>query len=365
MYAHRDERLDEATRERFWKNVQTGPQCWNWLGERTQTGPILVDALGAFMSPRRASYLLHGGELTGDEVLITTCGNPMCVNPAHLRPAWLKEEDDYLRAHYERETYKTIAAALGRQSSTVRMRALKLGLRKGRGRWAPQATIVSDGDCLRWTGPHKTGYAVLRQGSKECNVARREYERVHGAIPNGHVLLHTCGNRWCVNPDHLRPVRSPVRRQSHCRHGHPFDEENTYVWKGNRRRCRQCFREYCRRRQEARRAQRARPWRWTAAEDQTLRERYATDSPKALATELGRSLNAVHARAVLLGLRRLKRDARVVSGEYRHWTEHEDTVLVREYMSTNTRALAQRLDRTVEAIRQRFAVLRKKERAHD
>lgn len=32
---------------------------------------------------------------------------------------------------------------------------------------------------------------------------RQVYEQAHGAVAPGQVVMHTCGNRWCVNPDHM------------------------------------------------------------------------------------------------------------------------------------------------------------------
>ena len=49
-------------------------------------------------------------------------------------------------------------------------------------------------DCIRnGYRLNSTGYANHRQ----------VYEHAHGSIPEGMVVMHTCANRWCVNPAHL------------------------------------------------------------------------------------------------------------------------------------------------------------------
>lgn len=71
-------------------------------------------------------------------------------------------------------------------------------------------------------------------------------------VPTDLVVDHLCRVPACVNPDHLEPVTpwENVRRgdaptaiharKTHCIHGHPFDEANTYIVPKGGRKCRAC-----------------------------------------------------------------------------------------------------------------------------
>ena len=49
-------------------------------------------------------------------------------------------------------------------------------------------------DCIR------NGYRINSSGYANH---RQVYEQHYGPIPEGMVVMHSCGNRWCVNPAHL------------------------------------------------------------------------------------------------------------------------------------------------------------------
>lgn len=120
--------------------------------------------------------------------------------------------------------------------------------------------------CWLWMGYKcKLGYGrtwVRRDGTYTRVLAHRwAYEQLRGPIPLDALgvplpLDHLCRNPSCVNPDHLEAVAQRVNnlrgespyaknaRKTHCKQGHEFTRENTYV-NPNRggRGCRICLRE--------------------------------------------------------------------------------------------------------------------------
>ncbi|MCC7060751.1 MAG: HNH endonuclease [Burkholderiaceae bacterium] len=71
------------------------------------------------------------------------------------------------------------------------------------------AQLVQNGDCLDWGGALDTaGYGNIRINGKGARAHRFAYELAHGPIPAGEgyhgiVVMHSCDNRRCCNPDHL------------------------------------------------------------------------------------------------------------------------------------------------------------------
>jgi hypothetical protein len=62
-------------------------------------------------------------------------------------------------------------------------------------------------DCHLWTGATDlNGYGKLNVGGETRGAHRLAYQWEHGDIPDGRMIDHTCNNKSCVNPDHLRLV---------------------------------------------------------------------------------------------------------------------------------------------------------------
>ena len=119
------------------------------------------------------------------------------------------------------------------------------------------ATEPSTG-CWLWTGALSSdGYGSFRAWGKAVLAHRFSYEAFRGALPPypQYEADHVCRVRSCVNPFHLEFVKhhENVKRgnlnlvakkvsgsKTHCKFGHEYTKENTYLFMRSHGLQRQC-----------------------------------------------------------------------------------------------------------------------------
>lgn len=136
--------------------------------------------------------------------------------------------------------------------------------------------IVADpaNGCHCFTRLSKHGYGMFSVNRRHVHAHRWLWEFVHGVLPRHIDIDHLCRNRSCVNLEHLEPVtrKENIRRgigpmlirlrnaeRTHCKHGHAFTPENTYIRKrpGGGRHCVMCIRIHTKQYREKQRRERA------------------------------------------------------------------------------------------------------------
>jgi hypothetical protein len=130
--------------------------------------------------------------------------------------------------------------------------------RKDLDRFFSKMKMVESG-CIEWQGTLLShGYGQFRLNGKGILAHRLSYFIAYGSLTDGLTIDHLCNNRCCVNPFHLREVThrenniaehsnggaKQNRLKTHCKFGHEFTPENTYIGKlrsgGLNRKCRKC-----------------------------------------------------------------------------------------------------------------------------
>ena len=116
------------------------------------------------------------------------------------------------------------------------------------------ARVAKSGDCWLWTGcTDSAGYGRVTYQQKRWLAHRLAYTLAVRPLPDGRsaILDHLCRTPACCRPTHLEVVddRENVMRgvgaapmnaaKTHCKHGHEFIDENTYVARDGSRHCRE------------------------------------------------------------------------------------------------------------------------------
>jgi HNH endonuclease len=161
--------------ERFWSKVDKHPRaCWLWTASTFKNGRGQFRVGTRNQQAHRVAWELtfHAPPIG---LLRSACGNLLCVRPEH-------------QVVVDRKFGATNLA----RTPVKRFEAM---VRKG-----PQ--------CWDWIGSTVDGYGqfgfqVPGGGRQMIPAHRFAWATVNGVIPDKADVLHTCGNRVCVRPDHL------------------------------------------------------------------------------------------------------------------------------------------------------------------
>lgn len=124
---------------------------------------------------------------------------------------------------------------------------------------ADRLTATPDGCWIWQAAVTSRGYGSVGYRGRVWSVHRLVYVLTRGPIPDDMTIDHLCHNKRCANPDHLEVVTraentrrahrdglvpgNGKQHRTHCRHGHEYTTENTYVAPDGSRTCRQCRRD--------------------------------------------------------------------------------------------------------------------------
>lgn len=131
-----------------------------------------------------------------------------------------------------------------------------------------EKVVVNPDGCWGWSAGHggKDGRAMISLRGEQDYAYRVSYEIHHGPITDGLHVCHSCDNPECSRPDHLwlgtakdnlqdaaqkGRLGAWGRGRTHCKRGHEFTPENTYllIHKSDgkeHRHCRTCTEERAR-----------------------------------------------------------------------------------------------------------------------
>ena len=126
-------------------------------------------------------------------------------------------------------------------------------------------SMLLEGHLIWVGGMTSAGYGEVRVNGGYQYAHRLAWVLAYGSIPEGLNILHRCDTPPCIEPRHLyagtqadnagdmvRAGHHYTTNRTHCPQGHPYDEDNTYLWRGVRW-CRACKLEGQRRRRRAQR----------------------------------------------------------------------------------------------------------------
>lgn len=228
--------MDKSSAARFWSKVLVGEpsECWLWKPLGSVNGYGQFTCNGKTRLAHRTSYELAKGEIPAGLTIDHLCRVRNCVNPAHLEAV-------------------TRAENLRRAKS-----------------WENGASFQREKTHCPYGHPYSgENLRICKDGKRACRACERRHSAEHRArkrelnppqsrprkefCKNGHSYAEVGrtknnGCKECARDAMRRSrarakaARPPKDPETHCRHGHEWTKENTYVSPKGMTACRVCHR---------------------------------------------------------------------------------------------------------------------------
>lgn len=177
---------DELIEKYIESHTSQGPgECLTWTGYSHRGIAPTASMYGTRVNPRRWVWEWNVGLLESGDYLHVSCGNKLCMNPDHMfvsRKAYVGEKKTFGKTRVKPDV-----------------------------KFANLTELKKNG-CLVWTGPaHRGIYPYFYTGKEHASVKRWVWEK-HHARPRTEERVHSsCGNKLCVNIEHLYVKVGPRR----------------------------------------------------------------------------------------------------------------------------------------------------------
>lgn len=112
-----------------------------------------------------------------------------------------RERIRQLKAHLPHKPINTKQGSVPGYSWRVEQK-FYTAMRRGIDMLVALVDVRGDDECWPWLGHKARGYGFFGHGNRY--VHRRVYEREHGPIPKGMVVIHKLAGLPCCNPRHLK-----------------------------------------------------------------------------------------------------------------------------------------------------------------
>lgn len=176
---------------RFWDKVDikdNKEECWNWTASTTSYGYGRFRIDGNVLTSNTVAYILSKGDIPNGLWVQHLCNNTKCCNPNHLGLGYK------WRCKIERENARLTKEPIDYEILSHRF-------------WSKVDIKDNIGECWNWMeGIDIGGYGEFWNYIEEKNIRshRMAYMLTKGPIPCGFQVQHTCNNRRCCNPNHLK-----------------------------------------------------------------------------------------------------------------------------------------------------------------